>query len=122
MASLLVLEARWVALRAWHDQVVEKNKVTDWIARSFWGSNAFTPEQEVRAFYKMFREPSGEGRKSVPLSLRAQIELRRNQQAFIARGLASRDNATRTGVYYGAGDVLDELNQGLALARAKAKQ
>lgn len=58
----------------------------------------------------------------VEASLRAQIELRKNQQAFIARGLASRDNAKRTGVYHGAGDVVNELKSSLALAQAKAKQ
>ena len=42
-------------------------------------------------------------------SLRANIERRKYQQAFIARGLASRDEAKRTGEYYSAESVLGEL-------------
>ena len=43
-------------------------------------------------------------------SLRANIEKRILQQAFIARGLASRDEAKRTGEYYSAESVLAELD------------
>ena len=43
-------------------------------------------------------------------SLRANIERRKHQQAFIARGLASRDEAKRTGEYYSAESVLAELD------------
>ena len=43
-------------------------------------------------------------------SLRANIEWRKHQQAFIARGLASRDEAKRTGEYYSAESVLAELD------------
>ena len=42
-------------------------------------------------------------------SLRANIERRKYQQDFIARGLASRDEAKRTGEYYSAESVLGEL-------------
>lgn len=42
-------------------------------------------------------------------SLKANIERRLHQQAFIARGLASRDEAKRTGEYYSAESVLAEL-------------
>lgn len=52
----------------------------------------------------------------VEQSVRAQIQHRRFQQEFIARGLASRDEAKRTGVYYSAEEVLDELDQMLAQA------
>jgi len=58
----------------------------------------------------------------VEASLRAQIELRKSQQAFIARGLASRDSAKRTGVYHDAVDVLSELKQELDRAKGKAKR
>lgn len=58
----------------------------------------------------------------VEASLRAQIELRKNQQAFIARGLASRDNARRTGAYHDATEVVKELKQGLAQAKARTKK
>jgi len=43
-------------------------------------------------------------------SLRAGIQRRKAQQEFIARGLASRDEARRTGEYFTADSVLDELN------------
>lgn len=36
----------------------------------------------------------------VETSVRKQVELRRAQKEFIARGLAARDEARRTGVYY----------------------
>lgn len=43
-------------------------------------------------------------------SLRLNIARRLAQQEFISRGLASRDEAQRTGVYYDADDVLAELD------------
>lgn len=46
----------------------------------------------------------------VEQSVRAQIEQRRMQQAFIARGLAARDEARQSGEYYAAEDVLGELD------------
>lgn len=55
----------------------------------------------------------------VEQSLRANIEHRRMQRDFIARGLASRDEARRTDVYYDAEDVLCELDDLLAHAEAK---
>lgn len=42
-------------------------------------------------------------------ALRAQIEQRRMQDQFLARGLASRDRARRTGRYIPAETVLAEL-------------
>jgi predicted transcriptional regulator len=56
----------------------------------------------------------------VEQSLRANIERRQMQQAFIARGLASRDDARKTGEYFAAEDVLRELDD--MLVRAKAKK
>lgn len=56
----------------------------------------------------------------VEQSLRANIERRRTQQAFIARGLASRDEARRTGEYFDAEEVVQELGQMLAHAKTKA--
>lgn len=53
----------------------------------------------------------------VEQSVRTNIQRRRFQQEFIARGLASRDEAKRTGVYYSAEEVLDELDQMLAQAK-----
>ncbi|MGQ0442142.1 MAG: YlcI/YnfO family protein [Methylophilaceae bacterium] len=50
-------------------------------------------------------------------SLRANIEKRLYQQAFIARGLTSRDEAKRTGEYYSAETVLGELTNMLKKAQ-----
>ncbi len=55
----------------------------------------------------------------VEQSLRANTERRQMQQAFIARGLASSDEARRAGEYFAADDVLRELDD--MLVRAKAK-
>lgn len=52
-------------------------------------------------------------------SVRAQIRLRQQREEFIARGLASRDKAAATGVYYEAAEVLEEL--GGLLEQAKAR-
>ncbi len=43
-------------------------------------------------------------------SLRRNVEFRRTQQEFIARGLASRDEAKRSGVYFSSEEVLAELD------------
>ena len=53
-------------------------------------------------------------------SLRINVERRQHQQDFIARGLASRDEAKRSGEYYSAADVLSELDAMLSAAEAKA--
>ncbi|WP_313928919.1 YlcI/YnfO family protein [Pseudoxanthomonas sp.] len=57
----------------------------------------------------------------VEQSIRAQIDLRQQQEAFIARGLASRDDARRTGVYHDAVDVVAELRAALHHAKAGTK-
>lgn len=51
-------------------------------------------------------------------SLRAGIAQRRLRQEFIARGLAARDDARRTGEYYSAADIRDELDAMLRTAEA----
>lgn len=51
-------------------------------------------------------------------SLRANIERRRIHREFIARGLASRDEARRTGEYFDADSVLAELDVRLAKAES----
>ena len=56
----------------------------------------------------------------VEQSLRANIARRKLQQEFLARGIASRDEAKRTGEYYPAEDVLAELDGLLAKAKRKA--
>ena len=50
-------------------------------------------------------------------SLRTNIERRLYQQAFIARGLASRDEAKTTHEYYSAASVMAELNALLQQAK-----
>ncbi|HEX5339103.1 MAG TPA: YlcI/YnfO family protein [Gallionella sp.] len=55
-------------------------------------------------------------------SLRRNVALRRNQQEFIARGLASRDEAKKTGVYFSSEEVLTELDAIVATAKKKARK
>jgi predicted transcriptional regulator len=55
-------------------------------------------------------------------SLRDEVNRRRMQSEFIARGLAAREEARRTGVYYDADTVHAELRGMLAKAKAKAKK
>ena len=50
-------------------------------------------------------------------SLRANIERRLHNQAFIARGLASHDEAKASQEYYSAESVLDELTDMLKKAQ-----
>ena len=54
-------------------------------------------------------------------SLRANIERRRSQREFVARGLASRAQARRTGEYFAAEEVLRGLDDMLGKAKAKVK-
>ncbi|MCH6483926.1 prevent-host-death protein [Pseudoxanthomonas sp. LH2527] len=54
-------------------------------------------------------------------SLRDEVNRRRNRAEFIARGLASRDEAKRTGEYFDADVVHAELRGMLVDAKAKAK-
>ncbi|HQX34225.1 MAG TPA: YlcI/YnfO family protein, partial [Dokdonella sp.] len=53
-------------------------------------------------------------------SLRDEVNRRRNQAEFIARGLAAREEARRTGVYYTADEVHAELRDMLTQAEARA--
>jgi len=56
----------------------------------------------------------------VEQSLRMHIERRQSQREFIARGLAARDEAKRTGEYFASDDVLRELDELLDAAEKKA--
>jgi hypothetical protein len=58
----------------------------------------------------------------IEASVRETIERRRVRAEFIARGLASRDEARRTGVYFDADVVHGELAEKLAQARAKLQK
>lgn len=55
-------------------------------------------------------------------SLRAGIQHRKIHREFIARGLAARDESRRTGEYYSAEDVFNELSGLLAQEVAKRNQ
>lgn len=54
-------------------------------------------------------------------SLRDEVKRRRMQAEFIARGLAARDDAKRTGVYYTVDDVMGSLRNVLNEAKAKKR-
>jgi len=58
----------------------------------------------------------------IEASVRETIERRRTRGEFIARGLASREDAKRTGVYFAADQVHAELGQMLAKAKAKVQK
>jgi cysteinyl-tRNA synthetase len=57
----------------------------------------------------------------VEQSIRSNVEHRRMQKEFIARGLASRDEARRTGEYHSSDEIRDELDDMLHAATARAK-
>jgi len=57
----------------------------------------------------------------VEQSVRANIARRKAQDEFIARGLASRDKATRADAYVSAGEVVKGLATRLAKAKLKKK-
>ncbi len=56
----------------------------------------------------------------VEQSVRANIERRKAQDEFIARGLASREEAKRTGVYISSPDVITALRSQLAKGKREA--
>lgn len=55
----------------------------------------------------------------VETSLRKQIEYRRVHKEFIARGLAAREEAKRTGIYHSKEDVMASLQNILDKAKQK---
>ncbi len=57
----------------------------------------------------------------IETAVRETVERRRARAEFIARGLASRDEAQRTGVYFPAQSVHDELRTMLATARKRVR-
>jgi predicted transcriptional regulator len=57
----------------------------------------------------------------IEASVRETIERRRVRAEFIARGLASREESKRTGVYYSIEDVRAMLNQKLAKATKRIR-
>jgi predicted transcriptional regulator len=75
-------------------------------------------EPELRAAAESVLEEGETLSSFVEQSVRANIQRRQSQQEFIARGLASRAEAKRTGEYFEADDVLRELDEMLAAAEA----
>ena len=57
----------------------------------------------------------------IETSVRETIERRRMRDEFIARGLQSRDEAGRTGVYHSPGSVHTELRKMLAKASKRVR-
>lgn len=57
----------------------------------------------------------------IETSVRETIERRRTRAEFVARGLASREEAQRSGVYFASEAVHDELARMLAKARETVK-
>ncbi len=53
-------------------------------------------------------------------SILREIETRKSQSEFIKRGLAAREEAKRTGIYYTTDDVLSMMRSKLEKAKAKA--
>ncbi|NTF06719.1 prevent-host-death protein [Agrobacterium rubi] len=53
-------------------------------------------------------------------SILREIEIRKSQSEFIKRGLAAREEAKRTGVYYKTDDVLSMMRSKLEKAKTKA--
>lgn len=58
----------------------------------------------------------------IEASIRETIERRRTRAQFIARGLASCDEAKRSGVYFDADDVHAELGRMLATAKGRLQK
>jgi hypothetical protein len=58
----------------------------------------------------------------IETSVRETIERRRVRAEFIARGLASRDEAKRTGTYFLAADVHAELGRMLDKAKVRVQK
>ena len=83
---------------------------------------ALRVEPELRQAAEEMLRPGETLSAFVEDSLRRNVELRRTQQEFIVRGLASRDEAKKTGVYFSAGEVLQELDDILASTKKKTRK
>jgi predicted transcriptional regulator len=75
-------------------------------------------EPELREAVEQCLEEGETVSSFVEQSIRHNIERRRHQSEFIARGLASRDDAKRTGVYFGSDVVLGRLEKMLSDAKS----
>lgn len=80
---------------------------------------ALRVEPELRQSAEEMLRPGETLSAFVEDSLRRNVELRRAQQEFIARGLASRDAAKESGEYVSAKKVLSKLRAKLKKASNK---
>jgi predicted transcriptional regulator len=76
-------------------------------------------EPELREAAEQYLQDGETISSFVEQSIRDSIERRRNQQEFLARGLASRDKARATGEYVPADVVIGRLERMLAEAKAR---
>lgn len=76
-------------------------------------------DPELRAAAESVLEKGETLSSFVESSIRKQVEHRKIQAEFIVRGLASMAEAERTGVFYDADDVHQELREMLEAARAE---
>ncbi len=81
---------------------------------------ALRVEPELRQAAKDILRPGETLSAFVEDSLRRNVMFRRTQQEFIARGLASRDEAKQSGIYFSSEEVFQELDSILASARKKS--
>jgi hypothetical protein len=58
----------------------------------------------------------------IETSVRETIERRRTRSEFMARGLVSREQSKRTGTYYSADKVHEELKQMLGKASSRVRR
>lgn len=80
---------------------------------------ALRVEPELRQAAEEMLRPGETLSAFVEESLRRNVELRRAQQEFIARGLASREAARESGEYVSAEEVLGKLSAKLKQAQSK---
>ncbi|AYD00060.1 YlcI/YnfO family protein [Neorhizobium sp. NCHU2750] len=76
-------------------------------------------EPELRAAAESVLERGETLSAFVENALKKQVQYRKTQAEFIARGLASLAEAEKTGVYYTSDEVLGELKEMLEAKRAK---
>lgn len=83
---------------------------------------ALRVEPELRQAAEEMLRPGETLSAFVEEALRRNVEFRRTQQEFIARGLASRDAAKKSGVYFSSDEVLAELDAIIADTKKKTRK
>lgn len=83
---------------------------------------ALRVEPELRQAAEEILRPGETLSAFVEDSLRRNVAFRRTQQEFIARGLASRDEAKKSGVYFSADEVLAELDSIITDTKNKTRK